>query len=83
MKNTIDWEAEAKSILKGLMARENVNFRDLEDKLKALGVIDTNENMSNKVGRGKFSFVFFLQCVTALGINEVDLGIAKKLSRRS
>jgi hypothetical protein len=29
--------------------------------------------LSNKVGRGTFSFAFFLQCMKALGVNNVSL----------
>lgn len=82
VKNSVDWESEAKSILKGLMAREDVNFKQLEVRLAALGVVDTSENMSNKVQRGKFSLVFFLQCLAALGIDEVDTGLSRKLGRK-
>lgn len=28
---------------------------------------------SNKIARGKFSFVFFLQCMKAIGIKSVDI----------
>ena len=34
---------------------------------------ETQGSISNKISRGTFSFVFFMQCMEALGIKEIRL----------
>ena len=63
MKN---WEAEARNVLRAEMHRRGVNFIALQQRLEALGVHETAVNLSNKMGRGKFSFAFALQCMAAM-----------------
>lgn len=63
MKN---WEAEARNVLRAEMHRRGVNFIALQQRLAALGVHETAVNLSNKMGRGKFSFAFALQCMAAM-----------------
>lgn len=63
----IQWEQESKALLKAELARADVNYKVLARKLEAIGVIDTPAALSSKISRGKFTFAFFLQCMTALG----------------
>ncbi len=63
----IQWEQESKALLKAELARADVNYKVLSRKLEAIGVIDTPAALSSKISRGKFTFAFFLQCMTALG----------------
>ena len=71
------WEDEARSTLRSYMRRHNVSFKSLAARLEVQGVKDTQVNLSNKVGRGKFSLAFFMQCCDAMGI---DLSGRKKES---
>jgi hypothetical protein len=43
------------------------------ERLAALGVKDNERNISNKVNRGTFSAVFFLQCMEAIGVQNIHL----------
>jgi hypothetical protein len=68
-----DWNAEAKGILKAEIARRHLSYKDLVEKLSALGVVETEANLRNKVSRGGFSAGFFIQCLTAIGAHTVRL----------
>jgi hypothetical protein len=48
-------------------------YADLAEKLAAIGVKDTERNIANKISRGAFTGVFFLQCMEALGVQTVHL----------
>jgi len=63
------WEDEARSTLRSYMRRHNVSFKTLAARLAERGVKDSQVNLSNKVGRGKFSLAFFMQCCDAMGID--------------
>lgn len=67
------WEAEAKSILKAELARRDVSYKTLVKQLAMLGISDDEKAIANRISRGKFQFTFFLQCMRAIGVVEVDL----------
>ncbi len=46
--------------------------------LQAEGVEETTRSIANKVSRGTFSFVFFLQVMRALGVREISLKPTEK-----
>lgn len=58
------------------MKRRGVGYRDLAEKLVALGVPETEQNIANKISRGGFSAVFLVQCCEAIGCKNlaIDLG---------
>lgn len=67
MKSEADWANDVKHMLRREMAGRGVTYDQLTDKLAAIGVIDTSVNIRNKVARGKFTAVFFVQCLVAIG----------------
>lgn len=67
------WEEEAKRILKAELARHGLTYKALVARLEAIGVKDEERAISNRISRGKFAFTFFLQCMRAIGVTEVDL----------
>ena len=68
-----EWEAKAKSLLKAELKRRNVTYAQLVDKLAAIGVRETEPNVRNKLARGKFTAVFLLQCLEAIGAQSLRL----------
>lgn len=62
-----EWEELAKSLLKAELKRRNVTYAQLVGKLADIGVIDSEPNIRNKISRGKFTAVFLLQCMEAIG----------------
>jgi Domain of unknown function (DUF6471) len=69
-----DWEEEAKRVLKAELARAGVSHKVLVARLEEIGVEDNTAALASRITRGKFSFVFFLQCMRALGVDEVKVG---------
>ncbi|MGX5804158.1 DUF6471 domain-containing protein [Bradyrhizobium sp. Arg314] len=69
-----DWQSEVKGILKAELKRKNLSYADLADKLSALGIEEDRRNISNKIARGSFTAVFFIQCMYAIGVRSIQLG---------
>lgn len=68
-----EWEARVKTLLKVELKRHNVSYAQLVEKLDAIGVVDSEPNIRNKISRGKFTAVFFLQCLEAIGASTLRL----------
>jgi predicted amino acid-binding ACT domain protein len=77
MKDTpvesIDWKEMATRLLRVEMQRSGVGFKELSRKLAELGIEVQGPQLSNKVNRGVFSFVFFLQCMRALDTDYIRI----------
>lgn len=73
MKTDAEWSAQAKGLLKAELKRRGVTYQDLAARLIALGVEETPENIANKISRGKFTAVFLLQCLEAVGCQTLRL----------
>ena len=67
MKDQSDWEAQVKNLLKAELKKRGVTYAQLVDKLAEIGVSETEPNIRNKLARGKFTAVFLVQCLTAIG----------------
>jgi 3-mercaptopyruvate sulfurtransferase SseA len=74
MTTDADWQERAKGLLKAELKRKNVSYKDLADRLAALGVDENDRNIANKLARGGFSAVFLIQCLDAIGCNTLHLG---------
>ena len=61
------WEERVKAMLKAELKRKGVTYAGLVGKLADIGVIDSEPNIRNKLARGKFTAVFLVQCLTAIG----------------
>ena len=72
MSDTV-WEAKVKGLLKGELKRRNVSYGQLVEKLAAVGVVDSEPNIRNKLSRGKFTAVFLVQCLEAIGSSSLRL----------
>ncbi|HKM71885.1 MAG TPA: DUF6471 domain-containing protein [Stellaceae bacterium] len=74
MRSNRDWQAIVKGAIRAELARRNIGYRELAERLEAIGVKGMNERtISNKVNRGTFSAVFFVQCMEAIGVTAVHL----------
>jgi hypothetical protein len=73
VKEPKDWETQVKALLKAELVRRGVTYAQLVEKLAAIGVVDSEPNIRNKLSRGKFTAVFLIQCLEAIGANEVRL----------
>jgi hypothetical protein len=68
-----NWKAEVKGTLKAELARQNLRYADLVERLAAIGIRDNELNLKNKINRGTFSAIFFLQCMQAIGVRTIHL----------
>ena len=68
-----EWEDRVKGMLKAELKRRNVTYADLVGKLADLGVMDSEPNIRNKISRGKFTAVFLIQCLEAVGATSLRL----------
>jgi hypothetical protein len=68
-----EWQDRVKGLLKAELKKRNVGYKELADKLTAMGIHETPENIANKIARGGFTAVFFLQCMEAIGATEISL----------
>ena len=73
MKTEAEWVDETKRLLRAEMARRGVTYDELAERLAEIGVTDTAVNLRNKVARGRFSGVFLIQCLTAIGARTLRL----------
>ena len=70
---TQEFEAKAKNLLKGELKRRGIGYRELAEKLTALGIPETERNIANKISRGGFTAAFFIQCLVSVGCNTLHL----------
>ena len=68
-----EWEDRVKGLLKAELKRRNVTYAELVGKLADIGVMDSEPNIRNKISRGKFTAVFLIQCLQAIGVQEIRL----------
>ncbi len=71
-----EWEAKVKGLLKAELKLRNVSYAQLVEKLAAVGVVDSEPNIRNKLSRGKFTAVFLIQCLEAIGASSLRLSEA-------
>ena len=76
MPERTDWEAKARGIIRAEMARENVTYAQLVEKLAEIGVPEDERNLRNKVSRGKFTAAFLLSCLDAMHVERIDIAKA-------
>ncbi|WP_027171542.1 DUF6471 domain-containing protein [Methylobacterium sp. 10] len=67
------WDTRVKAILKAELKRKGVTYAQLVDKLAAIGVKETEPNIRNKLARGKFTAVFLLQVLVAIGAKDIRI----------
>nr|WP_072372690.1 DUF6471 domain-containing protein [Hyphomicrobium sp. NDB2Meth4] len=68
-----EWAEKAKNLLKAELKRRNIGYRELAEKLTAMGTPETDRNIANKISRGGFTAGFFLQALEAAGCRSLAL----------
>jgi hypothetical protein len=71
----MNWDAHARLILKAEIVRRGMTYDRLAERMQAMGLAETPRAIANKMSRGTFSFVFFLQCMRALEATTVTLAV--------
>ncbi len=68
-----NWKNRAKTLIKSEIAKQDIDYIELAEKLKEIGIEDSQINLANKINRGTFSFLFALQVFEVLGIKNLRL----------
>lgn len=71
------WAIEASRILRAERVRAGLTYPMLRMRLEKIGVFETEFALRNKLSRGTFSFVFFLQCMHVMDRRTVDVSLEK------
>jgi hypothetical protein len=71
----IDFVAAARRILKSVLREREITYAELAAKLAAKGIAETETSIAQKLRRGTFQFSFFLQCMSAIGMVQVNLTV--------
>lgn len=71
--NEKGWEEMSKNILRAEMMRRGVSYAGLAERLADYGINDNELNLRNKVSRGRFTAVFLMQCLSALGVEWIHV----------
>ena len=67
------WVRMSQAILKSELKRRGIGYRELAEKLTALGTPESDRNIANKISRGGFTAAFFIECLVAIGCHTVRL----------
>jgi hypothetical protein len=73
MRTNRDWQAQAKGLIRAELARRNLGYKELAERLAEIGVKESERNLSNKINRGTFTVAFLLQVMAALGVKNLQL----------
>jgi hypothetical protein len=73
MAKAPSWEDRAKRLLKAELARADIGYRELAERLKKHGLEETEASIANKISRGTFSATFLLASLIAIGAETVRL----------
>jgi len=68
-----EYETKAKNLLKAELKRKGLTYRDLAERLEAIGVHENERNLNNKISRGGFTAAFLLECLEAIGVPDLHL----------
>ncbi|VAW16450.1 hypothetical protein MNBD_BACTEROID03-2441 [hydrothermal vent metagenome] len=68
-----NWSDKVKRLLKSELIRRGVSNSDLVNMLEQIGIKETKSSIDSKISRGTFSASFFLQCLTVIGCEKIDI----------
>jgi hypothetical protein len=74
-----DWESVARNMLRGQLMTKGLSYARLAEALALIGVEETEISVKNKVGRGRFTFMFFLQAMAAIGTTRILIPTVEEL----
>ena len=68
-----DWNDKVKRLLKSELVRRGISNSDLAVLLEQMEIEETKSSIDSKISRGTFSASFFLQCLTAIGCEKIEI----------
>jgi hypothetical protein len=67
------WEDRARRFLKAELARAEIGYRELAERLGKQGLRETEASIANKISRGTFPATFLLASLKAIERDQVSL----------
>lgn len=67
------WNSRVKRLLKSELIKRGISNSDLAEKLTQIGVRETKSSIDSKISRGTFSACFFIQCLSVIGCNKMEI----------
>jgi hypothetical protein len=68
-----NWNDKTKRILKSELVKRGISNFDLALLFNEKGVDETKASIDSKISRGSFSASFFLQCLSLIGCNKIEI----------
>ncbi|MFC4698869.1 DUF6471 domain-containing protein [Glaciecola siphonariae] len=68
---TRDWRSLVQRLLKTELSKKGVKYQDLSDKLAAIGIHQSADNLRNKVNKGIMGADLLLQIIFVLNIKQL------------
>ena len=72
LMDNVDWNEQAKRLLKSELVKRGVSNEDLAFLLKDFGGNETKASIGSKISRGTFSAAFLLKCLNALDCQDFN-----------
>lgn len=69
----VNWNDKVKRLLKSELIKRGISNADLAEILKEIDVHETKASIDSKISRGTFSACFFLQCLSVIGCNKIEI----------
>lgn len=76
------WEQVAPLLLVQAMKTNKITYKDLEKRLKDMGVHESASRLNRKVNRQSFSAAFFFMCMSAMGQKKLPVPTAQQVMER-
>ena len=67
------WSKIVTKILKAELAKRDIDYPTLVDKLKQIDITISVEDLRGRMSRGTFSAMLFVQCLHAIGVTTLSL----------
>ena len=71
----MDWDKEARKLLRAELVRRDITYKDLVKRLEKIGVKTNEQSLKGKFSRGSFKASFMLQVLYAIHCDELKIKI--------
>jgi hypothetical protein len=68
-----EYQNRVRGLLRAELARRDVSYGRLVERLAEIGVKESESNVANKLSRGTFTAAFMIQCLDAIGCRTLHL----------
>ncbi len=66
VRPTQEWQSRVRGLLRAELAKRDLTYGQLVERLAAIGVKESEQNVANKLSRGTFTAAFFVACLDAI-----------------